>query len=124
MAAAATAAAGEKALQTFHDWCASEGVAFDREVRVCAKEACGITKTYKHFFGGVFWLVSVCGTRMLFFFDGIGTARPLFLANHLRLLSIHQQHMDVVYVQLAMLTRFSLLPPLSSHAYLPSPRRL
>ena len=46
MAAAATAAAGEKALQTFHDWCASEGVAFDREVRVCAKEARGKTKTH------------------------------------------------------------------------------
>ena len=90
---------------------------------LCEGGVCQNKNIQTLFWGGVLVGFSVCGTRMLFF-DGIGTARPLFLANHLRLLSIHQQHMDVVYVQLAMLTRFSLLPPLSSHAYLPSPRRL
>jgi hypothetical protein len=41
-----SAAAGEKALQRFHDWCASEGVAFDREVRGTDKR-----KTWVFWFG-------------------------------------------------------------------------
>jgi|AntAceMinimDraft_12_1070368.scaffolds.fasta_scaffold192295_1 hypothetical protein len=51
------AAAGEIALQTFHDWCASEGVAFDREVRVggvCAWSSRNFEFYLPHSFEGAF----------------------------------------------------------------------
>ena len=45
--AAATAAVGEKALQRFHDWCASEGIVYDREaleIKTFVDDSAGINR--------------------------------------------------------------------------------